>query len=732
MDTNQDKLSLTGMRCAACAQLIEYRIRQLPGVSQFEVQLSSHSANLSWDPERISLKNILDAIIRLGYGALPAGQSHTEALEQSNRIAIWRIFIAGFAMMQVMMYAFPAYLEPVPAVDGDLTPAVDLMLKLASLALTLPVVLFSAWPFYKSAWRDLSNRHLGMDVPVSLGIILSFLASLWATFKGGAVYYDSVIMFVFLLLGARFVEDKVQQKTRAALTAITSLVPQFAQRLLAYPEQRQTTTIALNEVQAGDYLLVPAGANFPADALIVEGASSADESLMTGEAKPVTKQVGDKVLAGSVNILAPIIIRAQEVAGKTQLAHIIAMMEQAASHKPALVMLADKHASRFLSIILIIAVLTAVVWWQLDSSRALWIAISVIVVTCPCALSLATPGVMAAAIGYLAKHGVLMTKAKALQGLATADCFVFDKTGTLTQAQLSVVETICLNQQTHDLELALSLANLSQHPVSRAIVEWRNVEVKESDVAANIPAWQHIQESAGHGVLAYYQGQEYRLGKQSFIEEMLGHAILVPPHLSGKSLSFFANQQACLVIFALEDQLREEAQELVRELQRERKRVLILSGDRHAVVAELAQRCGITEAYGELSPEQKFDFLRNLQAEGKHVVMIGDGMNDGPALALAEVSIAMGSGAPISQTRSDIILLSNRLSDLSLARQVTIKALTLIKENLAWAVLYNLLAIPAAVMGYLEPWHAALGMSLSSVIVVANALRVVPRKQKVG
>lgn len=722
MNPAQDKLTLTGMRCAACAQLIEYRIRQMPGVSDFDVQLSSHSANLTWDPRQIELKKILDAIVKLGYGALPAGVSHDEQLAKTNRMAIWRLFIAGFAMMQVMMYAFPAYLVPVPEIDGDLTPEIDFILKLASLALTIPVVVFSAWPFYRSALRDLRNRHVGMDVPVSLGIVLSFLASLWATLMGGAVYYDSVIMFVFLLLGARFIEDKVQQKTRAALTAITNLVPQLAQRYIDYPNRQEREEIGLSDVRQGDYLFVAAGANFPADAVVVEGSGSADESLMTGEAIPVVKQVGDTVLAGSVNLTAPMIVQAQQVAGQTQLANIIAMMERAASHKPALVLLADKHASRFLTIILVLSLLTAVVWWQIDSSRALWIAISVIVVTCPCALSLATPGVMAAAIGYLAKRGVLMTKAKALQGLAEADYFMFDKTGTLTQAQLKVSSAIFYQDRNLHQELALSLANLSHHPVSKAIAA-------SNEFSFN-GAWEAISELPGAGIQANYQGIKYRLGKQDYIEEFLGRKLAIPLELQSQTLSFFACESDCLAIFALEDELRPDALELIRALQSEGKHVTILSGDRTSVVSSLAQRCSIREAYGELNPDQKLDYIKRLQDQGHKVVMIGDGMNDGPALALAEVSIAMGSGAPISQTRSDILLLSNRLDDLQTARKIASKALRLIKENLAWAILYNVLAIPAAVLGYLEPWHAALGMSLSSLIVVANALRVVPRSTK--
>ncbi|MBI3286013.1 MAG: cadmium-translocating P-type ATPase [Burkholderiales bacterium] len=714
------KLNLSGMRCAACVQLIEFRVRQLPGVISFKINVASHRAEIAWQPALISIKKIIVAIIDLGYGALPSNQSQDALAQKENKLSLWRLFVAGFAMMQVMMYAFPAYLVPVPQIDGDLTPDLDKLLKLASMVIAIPVVGFSATPFFKSAWRDLRNRHIGMDVPVSLGILLTFFASVWATFKGGVVYYDSVIMFVFLLLGARLIESKVQRKTNAALCVLTQISPQYAQRLPDYPLQRHAEPVDAADIKADDVLLIVAGEHIPADGMVLEGGSECDESLMTGESHPVSKTIGSELIAGSINLNGALIMQAHRVGDDTQVSALIRMMEAAATEKPPLVQLADKHASRFLTVILLLALLTAIVWSQLDPARALWIAISVIVVTCPCALSLATPGVMSAAIGLLAKNGVLVAKGKAIQALATATHFVFDKTGTLTVGKLRLVDTIVLREMPQAEMISLWMTSQSNHPVSKAIADTLSAQrVDQSHYQL-----ENLREIAGGGIEANFNGKTYRLGNPEFVAQLHSACIDIPPALNGKTLSALGNEDGGLLLFALEDVLRDDAAQAIHNLQSRGKTVLLLSGDREEVVRKIAVECGISQAWGELSPAEKHDSVQRLQADGAIVVMVGDGMNDGPVLALADVAVAMGQGAPLSQSRSDLLLMSNRLSDLDFGFVVAGKAFRLIRENLSWAILYNLVAIPAAVTGLLEPWHAALGMSLSSLIVVINALRL--------
>jgi len=717
-----EKLNLSGMRCAACVQLIEFRIRQMAGVISFKINPASHRADISWDAEVLTLKRILSAITDLGYGALPANQSPDELEQKENRRALWRLFIAGFAMMQVMMYAFPAYLVPVPQIDGDLTPDVDKLLKLASMIIAVPVIGFSALPFFASAWRDLKNRHIGMDVPVSLGILLTFFASIWATFHGGAVYFDSAIMFVFLLLGARLIESKVQKRTTAALQILTQLSPAMAQRFLAYPQQA-LETVDVASLKTGDYLMVAAGEHIPADGMVIAGDSSCDEALMTGESLPVSKTAGSHVLAGSVNIHGALVMQAKEVGGATQLSALIGMMESAAMEKPPLVLLADKHASRFLIIILVLALVSGIIWWQIDAGRALWIAISIIVVTCPCALSLATPGVMSAAIGILAKNGVLLAKSKAIQSMATATHIVFDKTGTLTMGKLQVMDVLNagdIDQESKYAAMAMALACQSAHPVAKAIAD----HLAQKQLPHNIAGLGKVREVPGGGVEAEFEGEIYRLGSVDFACAACTQDTVAPASFAGRTLSVLASKRGNLLWFALDDILREDVAEAVRNLKNKGKKILLLSGDREDVVKKIAAQCDIQEACAGLSPSGKYEIVQKLQASGATVVMVGDGMNDGPVLALADVSVAMGQGAPISQSRSDVLLMSNRLLDLDFGMSVAGKAYRLIRENLAWAVLYNLLAIPAAMCGWLEPWHAALGMSLSSLIVVLNALRL--------
>ncbi|MBC3830128.1 cation-translocating P-type ATPase [Undibacterium amnicola] len=730
-----ESLSVAGIRCAACIQLIEFRVSQLVGVHSFRINPISQKAQLRWQPDRLSLKKIIQAIVDLGYAAFPANQSLSEYQAKEKKTALWRLFVAGFAMMQVMMYAFPAYLVPVPEMDGDLTPDLDRLLKIASLIITIPVIGFSAVPFFRGAIRDLRLRYIGMDVPVSLGILLTFFASCWATFFGGAVYFDSAIMFVFLLLGARFIEDNVKRKTSAALSVLTQIYPTIAQKLVSYPSGEQVSSCRADEILVGDYLLVPAGEQVPCDGEVVEGNSECDEALMTGEANPVGKKMGDHLIAGSVNLHSALVMRATQVGNQTQLANLIAMMESATLEKPRLVALADKHASRFLFAILLIAVGAGVVWATIDPSRALWIGISVIVVTCPCALSLATPGVMSAAIGQLAKFGMLVTKGSAIENLANLTHVIFDKTGTLTYGKLKVLKAVYLqtdqlnsDELNHQKALVATLAGMSLHPASKAIADsFVSQQLKQSNEVIQASLGQS-HELAGAGIELRFAAQTYRLGRLDYVKELNRSDWQIPHAFSNKSVSVFADQDQILAFFVMEDGLREEAIAAVRELQEQGKHVTLLSGDRHDVVAEVAAQCGISDYRAELSPAEKHAYILQLQQRGAVVAMVGDGMNDGPALSLANVSVAMGQGAPISQTRSDCLLMSNRLSDLSFSIQLAKKAYRLIRQNLGWALLYNVIAIPAAVLGYLEPWHAALGMSLSSLLVVVNGLRLLNLK----
>jgi Cu2+-exporting ATPase len=713
-DSASQKLSLNGMRCAACAQLIEFRLKQLTGVSTVRMNFAANRVDVSWYPAMISLHKIIDAVQDLGYGAMPEGDQGGVKRQKTD---ILRLFVAAFAMMQSMMYAFPAYLQPHPEVGGDLSPDIDHLLKLACLALALPVLLFSATPFYRSAWRDIKNRHVGMDVPVSIGILATFFMSSWATFFGGHVYFDSMIMFVCLLLAGRMIEARVHQKSTAALRSLTQLTPNYALQLPGFPQSRNTTQIEARQLRVNDYVLVPPGAQIPADGIVVEGTSECDESWMSGESKPQAKQVNSPLIGGSVNISGPLIMCAQQVANSTQFARLLGMMESASNEKPPLVALADRHASHFLTVILLLSVVTGIVWWQIDPARAIWIAISVLVVTCPCALSLATPGVMSAVIGLLAKHGVLVAKGSAIEGMARARHIVFDKTGTLTEGKLKVAA--CQIWREEALPVCAAITAHSLHPASKALAN----AFPESELIPD-----DIGELPGQGMYACFSGKNYRLGRITYVQALCGQSgditEQLPAIFNASGQCAFGDEQGIIAIFALDDVLRPDALLMAQQLKAMGKTLHILSGDNPNVVQHIAAQLNLDHAVGNMSPEEKYLSIQALQKQGEQVVMVGDGMNDGPGLSIANVSVAMGQGAPITQARSDVLLLSNRLPDFAYAVKMCQRSMRLIKENLAWAVAYNLLAIPAAVTGFIQPWHAAVGMTLSSLIVVGNSLRL--------
>ena len=721
------KLSIVGMHCSACHQIIEFRLKKHVGVHKFHINITAHTADVSWNPQLTSLPEIIEAMTSLGYGALPTG-SAGEIVNRESKMNIWRLFVAGLAMMQIMMYALPAYLVPVPQLDGDLTPDIDRLLKLASLAITLPVVIFSALPFFQSARRDIRNRTIGMDIPVSVGIIVTFLASVWATFAGGPVYYDSLIMFVFLLLAARLIQARVHNKSTAALRVLTQLLPLVSDKLPDYPASMRVEQVNASQLTVGDVVLIQPGAKIPVDGVVLSGVSECDESLMTGESRAVSKSVGATLTGGSLNLNRALVMQAVRVGDETQLSALVRMMESAAGEKPPLVQLADRYASLFLTIILLLAIASGIVWWQIDASRAIWIAVTVMVITCPCALSLATPGVMSAAIGQLAQHGVLIARGRAVESLARASHFVFDKTGTLTQGRLNLIQMQLLrsdplfDEQTVK-QITAYISASSTHPVARALSA--ALSPRSSNTSQRtLLHFDDINEIPGRGMEARRQGLPYRLGNLKFVQELNGLALDIPPDFTGKTLSVLGDTDGYIAIFALADTLRSDAKYLIDFLQQQGKTVLILSGDRSDVVNHAANELGIATALGNLSPEAKHDAVKALQQQGATVAMIGDGINDGPVLSLADVSIAMGQGAPISQARSDMVLISNNLKDLAYAIKITTKSLSLIRQNLGWAVLYNAIAIPAAVAGILAPWHAAIGMSLSSIIVVVNSLRI--------
>jgi Cu2+-exporting ATPase len=706
-------LILEGITCAACVWLNETHVARQPGVTAVDINYATRRARVRWDESQTHLSSILEAIAAIGYRAYPYDTDRSEKIARAERkAALWRLFVAGFGMMQVMMYAIPMYLA-----HGDMTPDIQQLMRWASLILTLPVVLYSSASFFKNTWRDLRLRRAGMDVPVALGVGSAFAASVWATLTGGGeVYFDSVTMFVFFLLLGRFLEMTARQKAVRGVEEITKLLPPSAQRLPRYPDLA-AERVAVAVLEPGDVLLVKPGEVIPADGLVLDGQSMVDEALLTGESRPVPKSSGDVLTGGSVNSASPLIMRVEHVGGETRLAAIQRLMERAATEKPKVVQMADSIAARFVGVLLLVAAGTGAAWFVLDPDRALWVFVSVLVVSCPCALSLATPAALTVATGALSRRGLLATRGHAIETLARATHFVFDKTGTLTRGRLRLVQRLPMSGADGEkaLALAVALEQSSEHAIG---VGLKNALAE----GVALPLVSEVRAVTGQGVEGLTAGRRCRVGRPDYVSALHGLALPVL-ELEGTVIAL-GDESGWIAFFALEDELRPEAASLVEELKRQGVALSILSGDTPAAVAGVAARLGISDAHGGLSPQDKHDFIRALQEKGEIVAMVGDGVNDAPVLAQAQVSVAMGGGTELARTQGDFVLLSENLEHLGNGLVLARKTLAVIRQNLWWAFSYNLVAIPLAMSGHVSPWMAGIGMSASSLLVVLNALRL--------
>lgn len=707
-------LAIGGMYCPGCSLVIERALAGLAGVESVEVNGSTATARLVWSPAQGRPSQWLDALQRAGYSGLPAGdQLAAVPRRHAQRLLLWRWLVAGFCMMQVMMYAVPAYV----AEPGDMTPDIAALLRWASWILTLPVLLFSCRPFFASAWRDLRHGRIGMDVPVSLGILIAFFASSAATFDpqgplGGEVWYDSVTMFVFFLLSGRLLEQRLRDRTAGALEALMRRLPDTVERVAP---DGSSERVPVRRLQRGDHLRVVAGEVFPADARVLEGRTQADEALLTGESTPLPRGPGDPVVAGSANLGGTVLVEVERIGADTRFGQIVALMERASVEKPGIARMADRLASPFLVGVLLAAAAAAWWWWPEGPSKALGVAIAVLIVTCPCALSLATPAATLAAAGALARRGILVRRLESLEEGAAIDTVVFDKTGTLTTDAMGVqaVRTRAGVTAGDALGLAGVLARHSLHPVSRALLA---AAPDHAGVAVG------VREHAGQGIEALLSREagaagRLRLGSAAFC------GVAAAPSAGGAQVHL-ADEAGWLATFDLDEQLRPGALEAVGALRRAGLKLEVLSGDQPAAVQRLAGRAGIASAHALQSPQDKLRHVAALQRAGRRVAMIGDGMNDGPVLARADVSIAMGQAVPIAQQRCDFIVQGGRLDAVATLLAHAKRAHRVVRQNLSWAAAYNAVSVPLAIAGLMPPWLAGLGMAASSLVVVLNAARL--------
>jgi len=709
-DRREAALILEGIVCAACVWLNERHVRALPGVLDFQVNYATHRARVMWDNSRIRLSDILEAISAIGYHAHPFDPGRQEQLyKEEKKRALRRLAVAGLGMAQVMMLAVALYGGDYEGMDAGLRN----FLRWVSLLLATPVVFYSARPFFTSAWRDLRRRQLGMDVPVSLAIGAAYAASALATVQGaGEIYFDSVTMFTFFLLAGRFLEMGARHRAGQAAEELVKLLPATATRLAGDGEER----VPVAELAPGDRVLVRPGESVPADGRVVEGSSSVDESLLTGESLPQLRRAGDALVGGTVNTESPLIMEVGKVGEETVLSSIVRLLDRAQGEKPSVARLADRVAGWFVGVLLVLAAGVALWWWQQDPEHAFRITLSVLVVTCPCALSLATPAALTAATGALTRLGVLTTRGHALETLARATHMIFDKTGTLTEGRLRLADVAVLGAEDRDrcVLLAAALERASEHPLARAL----HAACPDAPRAADVTA------VAGQGLEGRLRGHRYRIGTARFVAELHGAELPALADRPGQTRVWLGDEDGWLAALSFADRIRDGAAEAIRGLQAMGLEVELLSGDADAAVAEVAQQLGISRAQSRCTPDDKLARIRELQAGGAVVAMVGDGVNDAPVLAGAQVSLAMGGGTQLAHASADMILLSEQLLHLVNAVRAARRTLHVIRQNLGWAVAYNLVALPLAAAGWVAPWMAAIGMSTSSLVVVFNALRL--------
>ena len=695
-------LIIDGISCAACAWLIEHRVNQLKGIDSAVLNMSNHRLVVRWRYDEIAVSSLVECIYRLGYRASPFSATEQEAQRtKESKQAIRRLAVAGIGMMQVMMLSVPLYV--------GMAVQYEAFMRFAAMLLTLPVVLFSAKPFFMAAMRDLRTRHLTMDVPVSLAIALAFTASIWSTFnQGPEVYFDSVCMFTFFLLLGRFLEMRARHRMGKAGNNLMSLLPNVALKVM---DGEEDEVIASDDIQLGDILRLKPGHAIPADGIVVDGHSSVDEAALTGEYLPISKQSGDALIGGTFNVESPMTMQVTATGAEAQLSTIMRLMDRAQQEKPAVALLADKVASHFVAAVLLISGSVFGFWaWQGDD-HAFFIALSVLVVTCPCALSLATPTALTAATAALREAGLLISKGHVLETLTQVDRVVFDKTGTLTLGKLSIERVVPLTNLSEQqlLSLAATLEQHSSHPIARA---FQGIEP--------LYTADNIEQVTAQGMQGTIDQQRHKLGHAAYVWPQP----IEPPHETDGQWLLLASEQQPLGWIEVNDSLRKSAYRLVAGLQQRGIKTALLTGDPSGSGQRVATELNISDVHAGVSPEQKLQIVSQWQQQGERILMAGDGINDVPVLAGADISLAVNEATDLAKTNADTILTNGRLEVVLAALDGARATRRNIRQNIGWALGYNLVALPIAAAGLVPPWAAAIGMSLSSLIVVTNALRL--------
>lgn len=711
-DEAEASVDIGGMYCSACVWLLENAMKGLDGVLSLDVNPVTRRAVIRWDATLLTFSDLLSAIARIGFKPQPLAVGHAADVQDIEyRKALKRLIVAAAAGMQVMMFAIAMYAGDFFGIERD----IERFLRIISLLVTVPVIAYSARPFYTAAWRGLRAAAPGMDLPVAIAISIAFVASVYATWLDeGPVYFDSVAMFVLFLSATRFLEMRARHRSEDYALALTRLLPDTATRLRdGVPE-----VVALDRIRSGDIIRVRSGDVLPVDGEVVSGVLSIDESFLSGESVPVTRSSGMAVLAGSVSHGGTAEIRVTRTGAATNLAEISRLLEKARADRPPVAQLADRIARHVVVGILLLATAAGTLWLVLEPARALEIVLATLVVTCPCALALATPAALAAAASTLSKRGLLLVRSRLLAVLAKPAIFVFDKTGTLTAGKPEILQTQVLSPEysrPQCLAIAAALETASEHVLARAFAAYR---------VGDAPAPENLAIESGCGVEGTIGGERWRIGSSAYLQGFIAQPFPAEPDQDAHTVVWLGNSKQLVARFDLGDELRSDAPGTVTALRSAGFRLLIASGDREAAVRRIANKLGIGEWHAGMRPEQKVAFIRTLRDAGETVVMVGDGVNDAPVLASADTSIALDAGTALARASADAVVLGKRMRSIVDAVEVARTTRRIIRQNIAWAIGYNLAAVPLAVSGLLAPWMAALGMSLSSLLVVSNALRL--------
>ena len=718
-DVRTMHLLIEGIHCAACVWLIEHSLAKQQGVIAAEVNLTSKRLRLKWDNRITALSTILHVLGQIGYAAIPFDPETAEGiLARKHRSLLYRMAFAGFAMMNLMWLSIALYSG---ADQGEFRN----WFHWIGFLIATPTLLYAGYPFLRNAWLGLRRHYLTMDLPIAIGATATYCYSTYITATGsvsGEVYFDTVVNFLFVILVGRYLEAISKREALSATTRLLELQPKLA----TVVTESGSKVVPIRSVKIGDLLLIKPGEKVPVDGVLVDGQSAVDESMLTGESLPVVKKIDDTVVAGSINGEGAFTVQAQQVLRNTALAKIVSLMEDAQASKAPIQCTADRIVPWFVVITLSLAVITFIYWYQFDFEKALLAATSVLIITCPCAFGLATPMSVAVATGVGANHGILIKQGAALELLSQVTHFVFDKTGTLTEGKLRVVAIETLAELSEDkiLAMAASIEQRSEHGIAKAITE------TALDRALIMLPITDFSSSPGQGVQALVEQQHIIVGTQLWLSEQgvqgdeRWSQRVAELEQQGISCIFVAIDGVMSGLIGLADQLRSDAQSMIADLQQQGIGITVLSGDRQSVVKAVTASLGDIERQAEVLPKDKADVVKRLQQQGAVVAMVGDGVNDAPALIQADVGIALASGTDVSIESADIVLSHNELCKVSQAKHLASRTLRTIKQNIVLSISYNIIMVPLAMMSLVSPLVAALTMPISSLLVIGNAARI--------